>query len=733
MSSSDLSAGLPGPKTNAFKNGQPFSDNYWIQLRKAQDLPVTKSLQHLREVLLKKQIMILVSETGSGKTTQVPKAFLNDLPPGQKIALTQNRRITADSIAYRLAELLDVSLPGVIGLCRRGLYLSDGTTLLQVVTDGALFVQAKTDPLLSAYHIVVIDEAHQHTISTDLLLGHLRWVVKQRGSLKIIIMSATIDSARFQSFFSGSVVEKVQGRQFDVAIKYLKKRPEGDKAVQEVIIKTILQAHRTERPGNILVFVPGIGMINGIIYNIRKMLKGHAHQRPIFQPHEAGELELWPLYGSLPSEDQDRAIMSQAPPPRYGKPGRKVIIATNIAETSITFSRVSIVIDSGLVNTKIWNPETESWILQPQLASEAVASQRAGRAGRTRNGVCYRMSTQKDFVERTSLHSVPAIQNGDMVTECLDLLVLRHNPIDFEYMDPPAPETVGKALEILKAFGAIKTGRVTGLQVEPNGFKLSHLPCNVYNVTLLLEGQHTGCQDEALSLVAMLESIDGDDVFLPTNNEEQGRKQREGKIFFRQDRGDHIMYLNMYLAWRNESRLGTADAFLRQHVLKGSVLRAADALRKQLLKVLMDKCGWQDTAIGLKDSKLYIRILCALANANRLRIAMRDPSDERGQTWRTMRTDLPCSLYQGSCQPDLKEQWIVYNENYAGGQLRLVTPIPLDIILWASPRGPGERNLADTDFVTNALVERMMVMTKLPESLLRTSMPSLTTPSAPSE
>ncbi|KAL9106818.1 MAG: hypothetical protein Q9227_008240 [Pyrenula ochraceoflavens] len=336
-------------KMNPFTK-KAYSANFFTLRDAAKLLPVSQNLPELLSTIDQHNVVVLVGEAGSGKTTQLPKAILQadaarQTPTGVKLALTQNRRLAAQLVADRIAEEMDVPLGEAVGLRYRGRDLRKSTTRLEVVTDGTLLAAARSDKTLNAYGVIIIDEAHQHTCATDLLLGLLKELAETRKQdLKIIIMSATIDADLFTNFFPGSVCATVSGREHKVDVRYLEKQPTR---VRDAIVDTIVYVHLTQQSGNILVFASGVREIHEIISGVQNAIKNR------FERKDMGPLSYWPLYAQLPADEQDNAVESVAPAPSNGKPGRKLIVATNIAETSITLTGVTHVIDSCRVKSKV--------------------------------------------------------------------------------------------------------------------------------------------------------------------------------------------------------------------------------------------------------------------------------------------------------------------------------------------------------------------------------------------
>ncbi|KAJ3225657.1 DEAH-box ATP-dependent RNA helicase prp43, partial [Chytriomyces hyalinus] len=418
--------------TNLF-NGRPFSQKYRDIMVKRRLLPVHKQRSEFLELVQNNQILILVGETGSGKTTQIPQFLLYDDMPqrsGMQIACTQPRRVAAMSVAKRVADELDVVLGEEVGYSIRFEDCTSSRTVLKYCTDGMLLREAMNDPLLSRYSGIILDEAHERTLQTDILMGLLKEVCRKRPDLRLIVMSATLDAGKFQSYFDDAPLLVVPGRTFPVDIFYT---PEPERDYLEAAIRTVLQIHTCEDPGDILVFLTGEEEIEDAC----RKISGEINHLISAQPDHVGDLKVVPLYSTLPPQMQQK-IFEDAPPPRKkgGPPGRKVVVSTNIAETSLTIDGIVYVIDPGFSKQKVYNPRirVESLLVSP--ISKASAQQRAGRAGRTRPGKCFRLYTEKAFKNDLQEQTYPEILRCNLGSVVLQLKKLGIDDlVHFDFMD----------------------------------------------------------------------------------------------------------------------------------------------------------------------------------------------------------------------------------------------------------------------------------------------------------
>lgn len=489
-----------------------YTPNYHNLLKKRVLLPVFEYRSDFMRLLAEHQCIVLVGETGSGKTTQIPQWSVDfTRTMGTKaVACTQPRRVAAMSVAQRVSEEMDVMLGQEVGYSIRFEDCSSQRTVLKYMTDGMLLREAMSDPMLEAYQVILLDEAHERTLATDLLMGVLKEVVKQRSDLKLIIMSATLDAGKFQGYFDNAPLMNVPGRTHPVEIFYT---PEPERDYLEAAIRTVIQIHMCEEiEGDVLMFLTGQEEIEEACKRVKREIDNLGP--------DVGELKCIPLYSTLPPAAQQK-IFEPAPPKRSnGAIGRKVVISTNIAETSLTIDGVVFVIDPGFAKQKVYNPRirVESLLVSP--ISKASAQQRAGRAGRTRPGKCFRLYTEKAYKNEMQDNTYPEILRSNLgesrdalnvIKASTYLLILGtvvlqlkklgiDDLVHFDFMDPPAPETLMRALELLNYLAALDDdGNLTDL-----GSVMSEFPLDPQLAKMLIASCSHNCSNEILSITAML-------------------------------------------------------------------------------------------------------------------------------------------------------------------------------------------------------------------------------------
>ncbi len=613
----------------------------------------------------KSQILVFVGETGSGKTTQIPQFILfDDLPHINRklVACTQPRRVAAMSVAQRVANEMDVPLGDEVGYNIRFEDVTSQKTILKYMTDGMLLREAMNDNNLTRYSTIILDEAHERTLATDTLMGLLKEVAVRRPDLKIVIMSATLDAQKFQSYFNDAPLLAVPGRTHPVEIFYTQE-PERDYV--EAALRTVLQIHDSEPEGDILLFLTGEEEIEDACRKINLEVD------EMIREADAGPLKVYPLYGTLPPQQQQR-IFDPAPPARKpgGRPGRKCIVSTNIAETSLTIDGIVYVVDPGFSKQKVYNPRirVESLLVSP--ISKASAQQRAGRAGRTRPGKCFRLYTEGAFKKELIETTYPEILRSNLASTVLDLKKLGiEDLVHFDLMDPPAPETLMRALEELNFLACLDDeGNLTVL-----GKLASEFPLDPALAVMLISSPEFYCSNEVLSITALLSVPQ---VFVRPASAR--KRADEMKQLFAHPDGDHLTMLNVYHAFKSPAAQADPKKWCHEHFLSLRALQSADNVRQQL-RTIMERSEIELVSVPFEDKKYYENIRRALVSGFFMQVAMKESN---GKTYVTVKDNQTVLLHPSTVLGQ-ESEWLVYNEfvlttkNY----IRTVTSVKAEWLL----------------------------------------------------
>ncbi|GAQ81335.1 ATP-dependent RNA helicase DHX8/PRP22 [Klebsormidium nitens] len=519
-------------------------------------LPIHAFEEEICHSVSKNSAIVLIGETGSGKTTQVSQ-FLHKagFTKDGMIGVTQPRRVAAVSVARRVASEMGVQVGAEVGYSVRFEDRTSRQTRIKYLTDGILLRECLADPSLSQYSVIILDEAHERSLNTDILFGVLkRLMLSPTSKLKLVVTSATLEEHKFADFFGGCPVLKVPGRLHPVKIMHALERPIS---YLESAVETVMDIHANEGPGDILVFLTGQE-------EIEKAVKKLTDRVMTLEQGTCQDMLILPLYGSLPPEAQVR-IFRPAPPGC-----RKVVVATNVAETSVTVDGIVYVVDPGFVKQRQYNPQTGMDSLGVVPISRVQAVQRAGRAGRTRPGQCYRLYPQSVFDHELPPVTLPEIQRSSLTGAVLHLKSLSLPGLDvlhFEFLDPPPREALGDALRQLYLLDAIDADG----DVTPLGRKMADLPLEPHLARVLLAAADLGSLDEALTVTAML-SCEG--VFTQRSDGDRGGSLPDGDGL-----GDHVMLLQLYRRWE---KAGRDPDWCRQKGLQARSLKFAADVRRQL-------------------------------------------------------------------------------------------------------------------------------------------------------
>ncbi|CAJ2511466.1 Uu.00g070910.m01.CDS01 [Anthostomella pinea] len=540
-------------------------------------LPIAKHHDNLLYLIETYPVTIVVGQTGSGKTTQIPQ-FLEHAgwcSDGKIIGVTQPRRVAATTVAIRVAEEFGCELGKEVGYSIRFEDVTSASTRIKFLTDGLLIREALVDPLLSRYSVIMVDEAHERSTSTDILLGLLKKIRRRRPELRIIISSATLQAEDFLSFFSehsdgsepaqdgedkvGRIIS-LEGRTYPIDVLYLDSPTED---YVEKAVSTVFDIHTKEPDGDVLVFLTGRDEIDTAIQAI-------ADRSAQLHPKSQSIMAL-PLYAGLSTEQH--MYVFDAPPENT----RKVILSTNIAEASVTIDGIVYVIDSGFVKLRAFDPRTGIESLTATPVSKASAAQRAGRAGRTKSGKCFRLFTEDAFQGLPDANT-PEIQRSNLAPFILQLKALGiDNVIRFDYLTPPPAELMIKATELLYSLGALdEYAKLT----KPMGLRMAELAVEPMMAKTLLSAASFGCLGEMLTIAAMTSL--GGSVWVQRDGEK--RQTESARRKFAAEEGDHLTLLNVYQTFVTKGK--KESRFCHENHLNFKSMTRAVSIRAQLKRYL---------------------------------------------------------------------------------------------------------------------------------------------------
>ncbi|HEY8328341.1 MAG TPA: DUF3418 domain-containing protein [Rhodanobacter sp.] len=573
-------------------------------LRLDESLPISARGEDIVKLIREHQVVVIAGETGSGKTTQLPKLCLAaGRGEAGMIGCTQPRRLAARSVARRVAEELGTQVGDIVGFQVRFNDQVSERSLIKFMTDGILLAETQGDPWLSAYDTIIIDEAHERSLNIDFLLGYLKRLALKRPELKIIVTSATIDTARFAEHFDGAPVVEVEGRAYPVELRWRSldeiaarqgkggqshfsagatvrstlplPLPKSDsdplfhgKDMQqgsaEHIAAVLDEITHDDPRGDVLVFLPGEREIRD------------AHQ--LLSRRQYRETEIMPLYARLSAGDQDRVF----------KPGikRRVVLATNVAETSLTVPRIRYVVDTGTARVKRYSQRSQLERLHVEPVSQAAADQRKGRCGRVGPGVCYRLYDEADFAGRTAFTD-PELLRSSLANVILRMLALQLGEVDeFPFLEAPDPRVVADGFRRLTEISAIDDAR----KLTSIGRTLARLPIDVQLARMLVEGEQLQCLRELLAIVSFLSIQD------PRERPSDARQLADAAhAVFADPKSDFVGVLNLWRAYHDAHEELTQSKlrdWCSRHFLSFMRMREWRELHRQLLLVVAD-LGWK--------------------------------------------------------------------------------------------------------------------------------------------
>ncbi|KAJ1959883.1 DEAH-box ATP-dependent RNA helicase prp22 [Dispira parvispora] len=591
-----------------------------------ESLPVYNLRSSLVQAIRENQVLIVVGDTGSGKTTQMTQYLYEEgFTLRGRVGCTQPRRVAAMSVAKRVSEEMGCRLGQEVGYTIRFEDCTSPETRIKYMTDGILQREILLDPMLEAYSVIILDEAHERTIATDVLFGLLKKTVRRRPDLKLIVTSATLDAEKFSQYFFNCPIFTIPGRTFPVEVLYTTE-PESD--YLDAALVTVMQIHLSEPPGDILLFLTGQEEIDTSCEILFERMKALGPMVP--------QLLILPVYSALPSDMQSK-IFEPAPPG-----SRKIVISTNIAETSVTIDGIFYVVDPGFVKQSVYDPKLgmDSLVVTP--ISQAQARQRAGRAGRTGPGKCYRLYTEAAYQNEMLPNSIPEIQRTNLANTVLTLKAMGINDLlHFDFMDPPPVQTMLTALEQLYSLNALDDeGLLTRL-----GRRMAELPLDPALAKMLLISVDLRCSEEILTVVSML-SIPN--IFYRPKEKQALADSRKAK--FHQPEGDHLTLLTVFNGWKASKY---SNSWCSENFIQPRSMRRALDIRKQLLG-FMDRYKHDMVSCG----KNYTQVRRAICAGFFTHAAKKDPTEG----YKTLVEGTPVFIHPSSALFNKSPEWVIYHE-----------------------------------------------------------------------
>ncbi len=553
-------------------------------------LPVYTQKQRILDTLAQNQVVVVQSPTGSGKTTQIP-VILHEAGYSDNgiIAVTQPRRIAALSVSEFIAKQLGTSYPGVVGYKMRFDDKTDSTTKIKIMTDGILLQEMKLDPWMSKYSVIMVDEAHERSLNIDFVLGLLKRVLAERSDFKVIVSSATMNAEAFSQYFDGCPIVTIDTITYPVTMVYdppaiptSTASPAAEDALLMKIEQTIDRVLDNRHTGDILCFLPGEKVIKDCMNRLQKASFSR-------------KIHCVPLYGRLAKEEQERVFDN----PPFGK--KKVVISTNIAETSVTIPGITTVIDSGLAKMNFYNPRTYTSSLNETTISKASCNQRKGRAGRTKPGVCYRLYQRKDY-ETRELYTTEEIYRTDLSEVVLRMAELGITDFySFDFISKPNREGMRGAIETLNLLQALNPDN----SLSTTGLLMAEFPLIPRVSRIIAESimRYPGVIEDVLIAAAFLSS---QSPFVLPQGEETDARQAHHR--FRHEAGDFVAYVNLYRLFQNAWERHESQEFCKKNYLDERVLLEITNIKQQLEQIVGDK-GIPIVSSG--NIEEYLTCICA--------------------------------------------------------------------------------------------------------------------------
>jgi ATP-dependent helicase HrpA len=540
-------------------------------------LPILEKRDEIVAAVRKHPVVVITGETGSGKTTQIPKMCLE---AGRGLAgligCTQPRRIAATTVARRIAEEMEEEIGRSVGYKIRFDDRTPRSAFLKIMTDGILLMEAQTDPLLRSYDTIIVDEAHERSLNIDFILGILKNILLRRRDLRVVITSATIDTEKFSRTFDNAPIIEVSGRLFPVEVRYdpldRDLEEKGETTHIDAAVRTVEELTGRRRPGDILIFMP----TERDIRETRELLNGRLRE----------EAAILPLFSRLTRSEQERVFQ----PLNL----RKIVIATNVAETSLTIPGIRYVIDTGLARISQYNPRSRTAGLPVRAISRSSADQRKGRCGRVENGICIRLFTEEDYLGRP-LYTSPEILRANLAGVILRMLSLGLGNIDsFPFIDRPAPKSVRDGIDILLELGAIEREenesrrKTDPWRLTERGRIMARLPIDPRIARMILEAKKEGCLPEILIIASALSIQDPRER--PAEKEAQADQMH---ALFKDPASDFVSLLKIWQRCRDAGDSTKTQnrirRFCREHFLSYRRIREWRDVHDQLRTILTEQ------------------------------------------------------------------------------------------------------------------------------------------------
>lgn len=558
------------------------------------ELPIGREAEAIVELIRKHQVVVIAGETGSGKTTQLPKLCLAaGRGAAGLIGCTQPRRIAARAVAKRVAEELQVPLGKEVGWQVRFTEQVGEDTLIKFMTDGILLAEIQKDRYLSAYDTIIVDEAHERSLNIDFLLGYLKGLLRKRRDLKLIVTSATIDTERFAKHFDGAPVISVEGRSYPVEVRYrpledtnadVASKPDAEKSLYEGLLAACDEITREDARGDVLVFLPGEREIREVHH--------------VLERRKYRETEVLPLYARLSAKDQDRVFNPG--------PKRRIVLATNVAETSLTVPRIRYVVDPGTARVKRYSPRMKLDRLHIEDIAQASADQRKGRCGRVSSGICYRLFSEPDFNSRPR-YTDPELLRSSLAGVILRMLSLGLGRVeDFPFIDAPDARAVADGWQQLTELGAVDKHR----QLTPVGQQMAAFAVDVKLARMLIAAKERGALREMIVIASFLGLQD------PRERPQEAREAADrAHAAFADERSEFVSILKLWDAYRaahedlSQSKLRDWCSARFLNYLR---LREWRELHRQLI-LNCEALGWAQNDAPADYADLHRALLCGLA------------------------------------------------------------------------------------------------------------------------